>query len=129
MKWKFIPAVLFIFVFCSIRLLSVSLGDETEVEENCIVIDGKLFSHKIMTGLNQAIILAKSIKDKDEKETVLSFLEFYKNKIQSLLLKQDYTIISETGLYLYENIAEVLAECTEMEIQQEISSCICKVFD
>lgn len=119
--------IFIVFACVFVSQCSLSATPYECVDGKCVLTQEKTSAYKALDCLNKAINLAKKIKDKDEKETVLNFLKSDMSKIQMAIMTNDYKTISETALCLYENADEILAECSDSELRQEISSCICNM--
>ena len=126
MRTKIFSAIASTFVLCGSL---VAASTNCYVEGKSVVSDeiGPVF--KALNCLEKAIDLTKSIKDPDERKMVLDVLKSAMKGIKKAILKNDYETVSEIALCLHENIYEILSECSDVELCNEISSCICKMFD
>lgn len=84
---------------------------------------------KAMDCLERAIELTKSIKDRGEREMVLDVLKSAMKDMQKAIRKNDYERVSDIAICLHENIYEILAECSDATVGEEISTCICQMID
>ena len=73
--------------------------------------------------LNKACILAQNIKNEDVRSSALTELEACKKCFQEDQSK-NFAHTNEKVTTLYENLDEILAECTQENLRKQIASCV-----
>lgn len=74
--------------------------------------------------LERARHLSQSIADEEIRYAVSSHLKNCINCLKREQPSRGYDDIEETTLLLYENLGEILSDCQELQIRDEITSCV-----
>ena len=74
--------------------------------------------------LGRALALSRSIKDAEVRDAVSAQLDFSLDVLEKEFFAKHYEEAIEEASALYENIDEILSECTEAKIKDEILGCI-----
>ena len=79
---------------------------------------------KIFECLDKAYNAAQSINDPEQKSAVCNFLQFYQKQLKDDYTAKDYKKLKEDAVFLYENLDEILAECSDSLAKDRIRRCI-----
>jgi len=70
--------------------------------------------------LGKALALARSIKDPEVRNAVSGPIDFSLDVLEKLFFAKQYPKVLDEATILYENIDEILSECTDEKLKDEI---------
>lgn len=74
--------------------------------------------------LDKACLLAQSIEDVDTQESIVSQLRKCMKCLKREYFSKNYDNIMETSSTLYENLGEILADCQDIQLREDITCCV-----
>lgn len=74
--------------------------------------------------LNKACLLSKTIRDAEIRETIFNQLNSCFNCLKTQFASKNYEKAKEVSLTLYENLGEILEECPDANLREDIIFCV-----
>ena len=96
----------------------------------CVVVDEKK-EHilKASNHIENSIELSKKIADEENRLAISARLESCKKSLEADLLFNDYSAAFDKVEGLYENLGEIISDCSEQGLMDEISAHVCGAMD